>query len=73
MSGSVQQEFFRWIGSLDFSDLMEVDIKMINLLISNYQSIEKLGTAGGKRAKLIGELIQMHNQTLPRDPRSQIS
>ena len=67
MSGSVQQEFFRWIGSLDFSDLMEVDIKMINLLISNYQSIEKLGTAGGKRAKLIGELIQMHNQTLPRE------
>ncbi len=72
MSGSVQQEFFRWIWSIDFKDRSDTDRKLLSLLMAKYDVIEQLGTAGGRRAKAIGELIQTESNTLtPELPKSQ--
>jgi hypothetical protein len=61
---SVYDEFSKWIEQLDKKDLNEIDSKLINMLISNFNEIQFLSTAGGKRAKKIVELINTkHNST----------
>lgn len=66
-STSVKNEFFQWISSLDLSTLADVDKKFLNLLINNFDTIIPHGTAGGARAKKIGQLIEKNKSTLSPD------
>ena len=59
-----KREFYRWITTLNKSPVSDTDRKLINLLISSYDIIARLGTAGGGRAKKIGQLIESQNTTL---------
>lgn len=60
----VKREFYKWILAFDESSLIETDIKLLNLFIENFEIISTLGTAGGKRAKKVGELIESKNSIL---------
>ncbi|MCB2289411.1 AAA family ATPase [Clostridium sp. CS001] len=60
----VKQEFYKWIISLDQLTLSDTDKKFLNLLITNFDDIVPLGTAGGSRAKKIGQLIVKHKTDL---------
>lgn len=65
MSSKVQHEFFHWLGSLDATNLTDIDRKLLNLYVTNFDTLEPLSTTGGnKRAKAISELIQKHHATL---------
>ncbi|MHB9096123.1 MAG: AAA family ATPase, partial [Eubacteriales bacterium] len=56
--------FDRFLRSLDLSGLSSWQIKLINLIRSNFDKIADAGTAGGKRAKIINDLIQKHGKTM---------
>lgn len=64
MSGLAEQEFLNWVGSLETTELNNIDKKLLNLLVTNFDVLTDLSTAGGKRAKKINELIQMHHNSL---------
>lgn len=64
----VKREFFPWIDTLDHSLLSDVDRKLINLLVANFEMLLPLGTAKGARAKAIGQLITKNHEVLPSDP-----
>lgn len=57
MGKIIELELQNWINQLNTSNLNKYDITMINLITENLESISKVGTAAGKRAKLIGQLI----------------
>jgi ATPase involved in DNA repair len=59
-----KREFYRWITTLNKFALSDTDKKLINLLINNFDTIARLGTAGGGRAKKIGQLIESQDTTL---------
>jgi len=61
---SVKKEFFRWISSLNISDLGDIDKKFLNLLINNFDVLVLLGTAGGARARKIGQLIEQQGYSM---------
>lgn len=63
ISSSAKHIFFQWIESLNHSKLSDTDKKLLNLLISNFDIIYPLGTAGGARSKKIGKLIE-DNKTI---------
>lgn len=63
MTSSVSKEFLRWVHSLDAENLDSTQIKIINIIISNFESIAASGTAGGKRARLLSALIQKQGDT----------
>jgi hypothetical protein len=65
MSTAVKQEFYSWIESLDSTKLNETDCKLLNLLVENFDVILPMGTAGGSRARKIGEMIQQNHATTP--------
>ncbi|MCI5121185.1 MAG: chromosome segregation protein SMC, partial [Candidatus Electrothrix sp. AUS4] len=58
MSDAVKQEFFRWVRSLNPKSLNSTQIKLLNIIILHFDIIKPLGTAAGKRAKKICQLIQ---------------
>ncbi len=64
MDASVKNEFFKWIKSLDEATLSEHKMKLLNAFISNFDNILPLGTASGKRAHKISEIIQSQYLTL---------
>ncbi|WP_295441103.1 AAA family ATPase [uncultured Thiodictyon sp.] len=64
MSETVRQEFFRWIRSLDAEVLADAQRKLLNIFITYFDTLEPLGTAGGRRARKISELIQAQHATL---------
>jgi recombinational DNA repair ATPase RecF len=66
MSSVVRHEFFRWIASLDPSQLNEIDRKLLNLLVDHFDTLEPLTTAKGSRnrASKLNELIQKLHSTL---------
>jgi len=64
MSEGVKQEFFRWMRSLVASDLSDTQIRILNIFIAHFGALSLLGTAGGKRAKKISEIIQAQHTSL---------
>jgi len=64
MSEAVKQEFFRWVRSLNSETLSDLQKKLLNTFITHFDTLEPLGTAGGRRANKISELIQAHHATL---------
>lgn len=65
MSTAVKQEFYRWIESLNPANMNEIDCQLLNLLIEDFDTILPFSTAGGSRARKIGDLIQKNHATLP--------
>lgn len=63
MSQAVKQEFFRWIRNLNAGSLCDAQKKLLNTFITHFDTLAPLGTAGGKRAKMISKLIQAQHAT----------
>jgi hypothetical protein len=56
MSTLAEKEFVNWINTFD--NLTEYEVKLLNILISNFDTLYILGIQGGKRAKELGILIE---------------
>ena len=65
MNNSIKREFTNWINQLDKQSLSYIDIKLLNIIIANFDTLAPLGTAGGKRAKKLSELILEFKNTIP--------
>ncbi|MCI5127252.1 MAG: hypothetical protein D3905_10230 [Candidatus Electrothrix sp. AS4_5] len=65
MSKALKQEFFRWVRSLNPESLDSSQTKLLNLLISHFDTIKSVGIGGGARAHKIGKLIQEYHASLP--------
>lgn len=60
-----KHEFTTWIDSLDSGQLTEYEKTILNIVISNFDAVAKLGTARGGRAKYLGEKnTGLKNKTL---------
>lgn len=57
MGKLIEVELQNWIDELDLSNLNKYDITILNIITANLKKISAVGTAAGKRAKLIGKLI----------------
>lgn len=66
----IKSQFNQFIKTLILDELTPYEIKLINLLKDDFNSIASVGTAAGKRALLINELINQNrdklNTTLPK-------
>lgn len=51
-------EFNRWLSKLDTNKLDPYQKRLIGLLIKHFDKIAAVGTAGGRRAKLLGNYIK---------------
>lgn len=51
-------EFNRWLSKLDTNKLDPYQKRLIGLLIKHFDKIAAVGTAGGRRAKLLGDYIK---------------
>jgi DNA repair exonuclease SbcCD ATPase subunit len=60
----IKKEFANWINKLDKQTLSNVDNKLLNIIITNFDSLSPLGTAGGKRAKKLSDLILEFRDTI---------
>ena len=69
MSSVVKQEFLRWVIRLDPLKLTEIDRKLLNLLVTHFDTLAPLTTARGRsnRASKLNELIQKYHTTLSSD------
>ena len=69
MSSVVKQEFLRWVIRLDPLKLTEIDRKLLNLLVTHFDTLAPLTTARGRsnRASKLNELIQKYHATLSSD------
>jgi DNA sulfur modification protein DndD len=61
-------EFFRFIESLDYASLSKDEMRLLNVIIHNIDSIDALGAAGGKRSKFIASRVFPDFDTLSIDP-----
>ena len=66
MSSVVKQEFFRWIGGFGSAKLTDIERKLLNLLVTHFDTLQPLSTIKGSnnRASKLNELIQKHHATL---------
>lgn len=64
---STKREFIQWIKSLDWPTLSDPEKRFINLLITYFDELAGLGTAGGGRARRLGQLIQEKGLTSSTD------
>jgi hypothetical protein len=63
----IENDFNVWIKSLNIKLIDTTEIYILNLLISNFEKIALLGTAGGLRANLIGSLLAKAPDNLEQD------
>lgn len=60
----IKSQFNQFIRTLNADELSPHEIKLINLIIDNFDSISSVGTAAGKRATLLNELINQNREKL---------
>lgn len=62
MSGynKIKSQFNQFVRSLKPDELNAYEIKLINLFLENFDSVASVGTASGKRASLINDLINLN-------------
>ena len=53
----LKHQFQNYINSLKKGEIQEYEIKLINIILENFDSIASCGTAGGKRGRLLYDLI----------------
>lgn len=56
-----KHEFLTWVDTLETDKLSEYEIKMLSILINDFEEIASAGTAAGRRAKLLGKKISELN------------
>ena len=57
-------EFTNFVNQINIDKLSDEEKKFINLIIDNFEKIAETGTAQGKRAKLLVELIRDQGKTI---------
>ena len=62
-----EHEFRNWASTLKPEELSEHERKLLNILVSNFSAIVRLGTAKGLRAKKLRELIDANRKTISID------
>jgi hypothetical protein len=62
-----EHEFRNWALSLPAQELSVHEKKLLNLLLTNFSVLAKLGTASGFRAKKIRDLIYQQRETVNAD------
>lgn len=60
----IKSQFYQFIRVLKTDELTPYEIKLINLIAENFDSIACVGTPSGKRATLLNELINKNRKTL---------
>jgi len=60
----IKSQFYQFIRVLKTDELTPYEIKLINLIAENFDSIASVGTPSGKRATLLNELINKNRKTL---------
>jgi hypothetical protein len=60
----IKSQFNQFIRTLKPDELNPFEIKLINLITDNFDSVASVGTAAGKRAALLNELINQHREKL---------
>lgn len=60
----IKSQFNQFIRTLNPDELNPYEIKLINLIADNFDSVASVGTAAGKRASLLNELINQHREKL---------
>jgi DNA sulfur modification protein DndD len=60
----IKSQFNQFIQSLKPDELTAYEIKLINLFLGNFDSVASVGTAQGKRASLINDLINVNRNTV---------
>src|SRR5690554_2341701 len=63
----IKSQFNQFIRTLEPDDLTPYEIKLLNLITENFDSIASVGTAAGKRAILLNKLINQHRDILNAD------
>lgn len=61
----IKKDFNQWIYSLEQSLLTDIDKKLLNIILENFDLLEPYGTGGGKRAKELGGFIQQNHKIAP--------
>lgn len=60
----IKTQFNRFIKTLKVDELTSYEIKLINLITDNFESIASVGTAAGKRALLLNDLINQNRDKI---------
>lgn len=60
----IKSQFNQFIRTLKPDELNPYEIKLINLIADNFDSVASVGTAAGKRASLLNDLINEHREKL---------
>ncbi len=60
----IKSQFNQFVRILKPNELTPYEIKLINLIVDNFDSIASVGTAAGKRASLINELINQNRDKI---------
>jgi len=58
------KQFSDFIISTNSASLSTSEVKLINLILQDFENIASCGTGGGKRAKIINELIQTKSDSI---------
>lgn len=56
----IKSQFHQFIKTLKVDELTSYEIKLVNLITENFDSIASVGTASGKRALLLNDLINQN-------------
>jgi AAA15 family ATPase/GTPase len=63
----IKSQYNQFIRTLKPDELTPYEIKLINLISDNFDSVASVGTAAGKRASLLNELINQNRDKLSQD------
>jgi len=63
----IKSQFNQFIRTLKPDELTPYEIKLINLISDNFDSVAIVGTAAGKRASLINDLINQNRNTVSQE------
>ncbi|QXP59023.1 AAA family ATPase [Olleya sp. HaHaR_3_96] len=63
----IKSQYNQFIQTLKPDELTPYEIKLINLILDNFDSVASVGTAAGKRASLLNELINQNRDKLSQD------
>lgn len=58
MGKIIEVELSKWLKTLDVFKLNKYEMTMLNIILENCEELAKVGTAAGKRAKLIAKKIE---------------
>ncbi|MBU1181671.1 MAG: hypothetical protein KKF00_05795 [Proteobacteria bacterium] len=53
MSSAVKQEFFRWIGGLGSAKLTDTERKLLNLMVTHFDTLAPLTTVKGSNPPVL--------------------